>query len=70
MEELDPRPAVAETDTADAERNDQDIGKGRKVEIEKSNVLMMWVYDRGNGRKLITQWTDRYRKDIDDQDVG
>ncbi|KAK1921446.1 putative ATP-dependent Clp protease ATP-binding subunit [Papiliotrema laurentii] len=53
MEELDPRPAVAETDTADAERNDQDIGKGRKVEIEKSNVLM--IGPTGTGKTLMTK---------------
>lgn len=41
MEEIEPRFAVAEADTADAERNEQDPKSGRKVEIEKSNVLMM-----------------------------
>jgi len=41
MEEPEPRPAVVETDTADSERNESDLGRTKKVEIEKSNVLMM-----------------------------
>lgn len=41
MEEVDARPAVVETDTADTERNEQDLRGSRRVEVEKSNVLMM-----------------------------
>ena len=43
MEEPEPRPATVETDTADSERNEADLGRRKRVEIEKSNVLMMWV---------------------------
>ena len=43
LEEIEARPAVVDTDTADMERDARDLRKGRKVEIEKSNVLMMCV---------------------------
>jgi hypothetical protein len=43
VEEVDARPAVVETDTADTERSEQDLRPSRRVEVEKSNVLMMCV---------------------------
>jgi ATP-dependent Clp protease ATP-binding subunit ClpX len=42
-EQVEPRPAIAEADTADAERDQQDVRRKKRVEIEKSNVLMMRV---------------------------
>ena len=42
IEEAIPRQAVAEPDTADADApKREEMGKGRRVEIEKSNVLIM-----------------------------
>ena len=43
LEEMTSRPAVAETSTADAEAPRESEARGRNVEVEKSNVLMMRV---------------------------
>lgn len=41
IEEISSRPAIAETDTADSETNQAPELGPKRVEIEKSNVLMM-----------------------------